>query len=102
MITLVIKENKSTLEEKEIIVHSSFRHFINNMLKIVETKSKNKDIKLNDIFKDYCKSLTISNYKLKGIYDIELWIRENLQKYIVKENISVEVITKREKSVFYF
>jgi len=102
LILLVIKEQDNVLHRKEIIAHSSFKFFIENMLKIMSEKPNKKNMNANDIFKNYCKDLSISNHRLKGIFDIDLWTKHDLQKYIVRESISIEVITEREKRVFNF
>ena len=72
------------------------------MLKIMSKQTNKKNMNANDIFKNYCKDLAVSNYSLKGIFDIDLWTKDDLQKYVGKENISIEVVTEREKSIFYF
>jgi len=102
LISLIIKEKDNILHRKKIIAHSSFKLFIDNMLKIMSEHPDKKNINANDIFKSYCKDLAIGNHRLKGIFDIDLWTKDDLQKYIAKENVSIEVITEREKSVFYF
>ena len=102
LISLIIKEQENVLHKKKVIAHSSFKLFIDNMLKIMSNHKNKKNINVNDIFKSYCKDLAINNYRLKGIFDIDLWTKDDLQKYIGKENISIEVITEREKSIFYF
>ena len=102
MITLTIKERGNVLHRKKIIAHSSFKLFIDNMLKIMSKQTNKKNMNANDIFKNYCKDLAVSNYSLKGIFDIDLWTKDDLQKYVGKENISIEVVTEREKSIFYF
>lgn len=102
LISVIIKEQENVLHKKKVIAHSSFKLFIDNMLKIMSNHKNKKNINVNDIFKSYCKDLAINNYRLKGIFDIDLWTKDDLQKYIGKENISIEVITEREKSIFYF
>lgn len=102
LISLIIKKKDNVLHRKKIIAHSSFKFFIDNLLKIMSEQTNKKNMNANDIFKSYCKDLAISNHRLKGVFDMDLWTKDDLQKYIVKENISIEVITKREKSVFYF
>ena len=72
------------------------------MLKIMSKQTNKKNMNANDIFKNYCKDLAVSNYSLKGIFDIDLWTKDDLQKYVGKENISIEVVTEREKSIYYF
>ena len=102
MISVIIKKQENVLHKKKVIAHSSFKLFIDNMLKIMLNHKNKKNMNVNDIFKSYCKDLAINNYRLKGIFDIDLWTKDDLQKYIGKENISIEVITEREKSIFYF
>ena len=72
------------------------------MLKIMSKQTNKKNMNANDRFKNYCKDLAVSNYSLKGIFDIDLWTKDDLQKYVGKENISIEVVTEREKSIYYF
>lgn len=102
MISVIIKKQENVLHKKKVIAHSSFKLFIDNMLKIMLNHKNKKNMNVNDIFKSYCKDLAINNYRLKGIFDIDLWTKDDLQKYTGKENISIEVITEREKSIFYF